>query len=82
MNPFTFIVALLSATAVTGPILVAAFSLGLYGWPAVALALVLGLFGAGALARPIEQEIKRQDPDWDERRDRARSVPLRRDGRR
>ena len=72
MNPLTCVLALLAATTVTGPVLVAAFSLGLYGWPAVLLAIALGLFAAAALARPIEAEIKRQDPAWDEVHDRAR----------
>jgi hypothetical protein len=80
MNPLTFVLALLSATTVTGPALVAAFSLGLYHWLAVSLALALGLFAAAALARPIEDAIKRQDPVWDEVRDRPRSLP-RRNGR-
>lgn len=77
MNPLTCVLALLAATTVTGPVLVAAFSLGLYGWPAVLLAIALGLFAAAALARPIEAEIKRQDPAWDEVRDRPRPVPVR-----
>jgi hypothetical protein len=90
MYPLTFVLALLCATAVTGPALVAAFSLGLYNWPAVVLALALGFFAAGALARPIEEAIKGQDPAWDEIRDRPRHPPRpccrvsgsRRDGRR
>lgn len=80
MNPLTLVLAMLVATTVTGPVLVAAFSLGLYGWPAVLLALSLGLFGAVALAVRIEAEIKRQDPAWDERRDRPRLVPVRAEG--
>jgi hypothetical protein len=77
VNPLTLVLAMLVATAVTGPVLVAAFSLGLYGWPSVLMALALGLFGACVLAARIEAEIKRQDPNWDERRDRPRLVPVR-----
>lgn len=77
MNPLTCVLALLAATTVTGPVLVAAFSLGLYGWPAVLLAIALGVFAAAALARPIEAAIKREDPAWDEVRDRPRPVPVR-----
>ncbi len=77
MNPLTLVLAMLVATVVTGPFLVAAFTLGLYGWPTFALALALGLFGAGVLAARVEAEIKRQDPDWDERRDRPHLVPIR-----
>lgn len=79
MNPLTLVLAMLVGTVVTGPFLVAAFSLGLYSWPAVLLALALGLFGALVLAVRIEAEIKRQDPAWDERRDRPRPVPVRSD---
>ena len=74
MNPLTLVLAMLTATAVTGPLLVAAFALGLYGWPPIILALAVGAFGAVALARRIEDEIKRQDPAWDELRDCPRPV--------
>jgi len=70
---------MLSATVATGPFLIAAFSLGYYGWPSILLGLSVGVFAALALARRIEAEIKRCDPAWDERRDRARLlVPVRR----
>lgn len=72
MNPLTIVLAMLAATVATGPFLVAAFTLGHYGWPAVLLALGLGAFAALALAVRIEDAIKRQDPAWDERRDRPR----------
>ncbi|WP_210528388.1 hypothetical protein [Rubellimicrobium arenae] len=72
MNPLTLVLAMLTATVVTGPFIVAAFALGLYGWPTILLALALGSFGAAILARRLEHEIKRQDPAWDELRDCAR----------
>lgn len=76
MSPLTLVLAMLPATAATGSFLVAAFSLGLYGWPAVLLALLLGAFGAGTLAHRIEAEIKRRDPAWDEGRDRPLTLLL------
>ena len=78
MNPLTVVLAMLAATVASGPFLVAAFTLGLYGWTPVVLALALGAFAALALATRIEAEIKRQDPDWDERRDRAHPFALQR----
>ena len=72
MNPLTCVLAMLTGTVVAGPFLVAAFALGHYGWPAVLFALGLAVFGVAVLARRIEREIKRQDPAWDEVRDRAR----------
>jgi hypothetical protein len=72
MNPLTLVLAMLTGTAVGGPFLTAAFTLGLYGWPAVLLALAIACFGAAVLARRIEHEMTRQDPAWDEVRDRAR----------
>ncbi|EYD74852.1 hypothetical protein Rumeso_03582 [Rubellimicrobium mesophilum DSM 19309] len=72
MNPLTWVLAMLAGTAIGGPFLTAAFTLGLYGWTAVLVALALAGFGAAALAQRIEHEIKRQDPDWDEVHDRAR----------
>ncbi len=63
---------MLTAAVVTGPFIVAAFALGHYGWPAILVGLALGAFGATALARRIEHEIKRQDPAWNELRDRTR----------
>ena len=71
MNPLTLVLAMLVGTAVGGPFLTAAFTLGLYGWPALLLALALARFGAAVLAHRVEREIKRQDPAWDEVRDRA-----------
>jgi hypothetical protein len=76
MNPLTIVLAMLAATVATGPFLVAAFTLGHYGWPTVLLALGLGAFAALALAARIEAEIKRQDPAWDERRDCARPLAV------
>lgn len=81
MNPLTLVLAMLTATAVTGPVLVAAFVLDIYGWAPILLALGLGTFGALALARPIEHAIKRHDPAWDERRDCPRPLALVRPGR-
>ena len=72
MNPLTCVLAMLTGTVIAGPFLVAAFALGLYGWPTVMIALGLAAFGAAVLAQRIEHEIKRQDPAWDEVRDRAR----------
>ena len=74
MNPLTCVLAMLTGTAVGGPFLVAAFTLGLYGWPAFVVALGLAGFAAAVLAQRIEFEIKRQDPAWDEVRDRARPL--------
>lgn len=77
MSPLVLVLSMLVVTVVTGPFIVAAFTLGLYGWPAVLLGLALGLFGAAALARRVEREIKRQDPAWDEEADRPRLLPIR-----
>lgn len=76
MNPLTWILAMLAGTVTGGPFLVAAFALGHYGWAAILLSLGLAAFGAVALGHRIEREIKRQDPAWDERRDRARPLPV------
>jgi len=72
MNPLTCVLAMLTGTVIAGPFLVAAFALGLYAWPTVMIALGLAVLGAVLLAQRIEHEIKRQDPAWDEVRDRAR----------
>ena len=72
MNPLTWVLAVLAGTATGGPFLVAAFTLGHYGWPSILISIGLAAFGAAALAQRIEQEIKRQDPAWDEVHDRAR----------
>ena len=72
MNPLTWVLAMLAGTAVGGPFLVAAFTLGLYGWSSILFALGLAGLAAALLAQRIEHEIKRQDPAWDEVRDRAR----------
>ncbi|TNC48736.1 hypothetical protein FHG66_13035 [Rubellimicrobium rubrum] len=76
MNPLTVVLSMLTATAVTGPFLVAAFVLGHYNWPAILLGVLLGAFGAAALARRIEHEMKRQDPAWDEHQDRPKAYAI------
>ncbi len=76
MNPLTWVLAMLAGTATGGPFLVAAFTLGLYGWLSIVLAVGLAVFGAALLAQRIEHEIKRQDPAWDEVRERARPVAV------
>ena len=76
MNPLTCVLAMLTGTVIAGPFLVAAFALGLYGCPSVLIALALAGFGAALLAQRIEHEIKRQDPAWDEVRDRARPFAI------
>ena len=76
MNPLTWVLAMLTGTVIAGPFLVAAFVMGLYGWPTVLIALGVAAFGAAVLAQRIEHAIKRQDPAWDEVRDRARPLAV------
>lgn len=70
MDRLSLYVAMMTWTLVSGVIIVAFMSFGYVGWVHFGVAVVLG-FGLGLpLAKMISARIKRQDPDWDEKRNR------------
>jgi len=77
MDRRSIILTLMTGAVLTGGLVIAAFSLGWYGWPAVIGAAVIGFGASWPSAYLISRRIKRQDPGWDETRvDRVdRKVP-------
>ena len=58
----------MTGAVLTGGLVIAAFSLGWYGWPAVIGAAVIEFGASWPSAYLISRRIKRQDPGWDETR--------------
>ena len=68
MDRLSLFIAMMTWTLVSGVFIVLFMSLGYIGWIPFAVAVVLG-FGVGLpLAKKISERIKRQDPDWDAKR--------------
>ena len=75
MDRLSLFIAMMTWTLVSGVFIVLFMSLGYIGWTAFAIAVLLG-FGVGLpCAKMISARIKRQDPDWDEERNRADPTP-------
>ena len=68
MDRLSIILTLMTGAVLTGGLVIAAFSLGWYGWPAVIGAAVIGFGASWPSAYLISRRIKRQDPGWDETR--------------
>jgi uncharacterized membrane protein YfcA len=64
--------AILAGSCIAGAAIVAALALGYYSWVALAVSVVIG----AALSWPtgiwLARRIKRDDPAWDESRDRPK----------
>ena len=77
MDRLSMFLTLMTGAVLTGALVIAAFSLGWYGWPAVIGATVIGFGASWPSAYLISRWIKRHDPGWDETRvDRIdRNVP-------
>jgi hypothetical protein len=63
MGLLTLILGMLAATTAGGTCLIAAFTLGLYGWPAVLTAFLVGSFGAATLALPLAAVVRSRSSD-------------------
>ena len=70
MDRLSLFIAMITWTLVSGVLIVLFMSLGYVGWLQFGFAVFVG-FGLGLpLAKIISARIKRQDPDWDEKRNR------------
>jgi hypothetical protein len=75
MDRLGLFIAMMTWSMVSGALIIAAMSLGYIGWIPFAIAVVLGFAIGLPLARVISKRIKRQDPDWDEVRNRPDPQP-------
>jgi hypothetical protein len=76
MDRLSILLTLMSGAVLTGAFIVAAFALGFYSWPAVAVCAVAGYALSWPSAYAISRLTKRNDPNWDHTRaDRTDAVP-------
>ncbi|MBK0328237.1 hypothetical protein I5535_13155 [Rhodobacteraceae bacterium F11138] len=73
MHRLRHYMAALTGACVAGAALIAALSLGYYSWGAVAVSAAIGLIAAWPAGIWFARQIKREDPDWDHRRDQPRT---------
>ncbi|MCB1365681.1 MAG: hypothetical protein KDK02_16310 [Rhodobacteraceae bacterium] len=74
MHRLRVYLAVLSGACIAGAALIAAFALGYYDWIAIALSGALGVVLAWPSGIWLARRIKRDDPAWDQRRDRPKEV--------
>lgn len=70
MDRLALVLHLIWGAALTGIFLVAVLTLGFYSWPAILGAVAVGAVLAVPASLLTARHIKRQDPDWDHRRNR------------
>jgi len=72
MDRLSLFIAMMTWSLVSGSLIILFMTLGYIGWTAFAVAVVLGFALGLPLAKMIAARIKRQDPSWDEKRNRRR----------
>jgi NAD/NADP transhydrogenase alpha subunit len=72
MDRLSLFIAMMTWSLVSGCLIILFMTLGYIGWTAFAVAVVLGFALGLPLAKMIAARIKRQDPSWDEKRNRRR----------
>lgn len=75
MDRLSLLIAMMTWTLVSGVIIVLFMSLDYVGWMQFGIAVGLGFALGLPLAKVISARIKRQDPDWDEKRNRPDLTP-------
>lgn len=70
------VVVLMTNAVITGGLLIFVFAMGWYGWAPVIGAAILGFALSWPAARLVARKIKRDDPAWNEDRERPASVEL------
>ena len=72
MDRLAIYMIVLSASAIAGALVVAAFSLGYYSIWVIALCVIVGIAIAFPSGKLIAKRIKKEDPAWDSKRDAPR----------
>ncbi len=67
-----FYVILMTAASLAGALVIIAFTLGMYSWEAIAISVVAGVVIGVPLGILITRRMKRDDPAWDETRNRPK----------
>lgn len=72
------VIILMTNAVITGGLLIFVLAMGWYGWVAVIAAVVVGFALSWPAAAMVARRIKREDPGWNEGRDRPSRVELER----
>ena len=77
MDRLSLVLAPVVGSVATGALMIAVLSLGWYSWPAIGGAVAVGILLTWPASYVISRRIKREDPGWDETRDKtaAHAVP-------
>lgn len=75
MKRLTPFVVLSAGMALPGALVILVLALGYYSWGAILGAALIGAVLAWPASRLVAKRIKRQDPEWDARRDRPQTPP-------
>jgi amino acid transporter len=76
MDRFSNLLTPMTGAVLTGTIVIAAFSMGYYGWPTIITAALVGFLLSWPVAYAISRLAKRNDRNWDHTRvDRTDRVP-------
>lgn len=70
------VVVLMTNAVITGGLLIFVFAMGWYGWAPVIGAVILGVALSWPAAKLVARKIKRDDPAWNEARERPAAVEL------
>jgi hypothetical protein len=68
MDRLSNLLTLMTGAVITGTLVVAAFTLGYYGWPTILIAAALGFAASWPAAYAISRMTKRRDANWDHTR--------------
>lgn len=68
MDRLSNILTLMTGAVLTGAIVIAAFTLGYYGWTTILIAAVIGFGLSWPVAYWISRRTKTHDANWDETR--------------
>ncbi|RKF16091.1 hypothetical protein D6850_00515 [Roseovarius spongiae] len=68
MDRLAIFIAVIGGSSIAGALVIAAFSLGYYGYWVIAACVIAGLVMAWPTGYLVARRIKREDPAWNERR--------------
>lgn len=74
MDRLAMFIALMAWTAISGTLIIIAFTMEWYGWMPILGSVVIALVLAWPVGYVISRRIKRRDPNWPPRRRRNRAV--------
>lgn len=74
MDRLAMLVLLAAGTGIPGALVVLVLVFGFYSWSAILGAVIVGLLLAWPVSYWAARRIKREDPEWDSRRERPKTA--------